>query len=169
MKKFMAIILVLVLSILTAEVLGAESQDFLVKIVEGDVKTVKAMLDKNPDLVNQKSDDGSTPIHIAAGGDNVEMVELFLKAGAEVQVFDNIRTRRRASTEQVMVLARENGATVIEVENILINSPEKEAFLALDSIHMREPYHKLMAREWIRYLCGARPAALENPENKTPQ
>jgi hypothetical protein len=29
-------------------------------------------------------------------------------------------------------------------------------FLSLDRVHMTESYHRLMAKEWLRFLAGAR-------------
>jgi hypothetical protein len=48
------------------------------------------------------------------------------------------------------------GIEVIEVGSILANSPERSKFICLDGIHMTEPYHRLMAKEWLKYLAGAR-------------
>jgi hypothetical protein len=49
---------------------------------------------------------------------------------------------------------------VVEVERLLLNAPERDRFLCLDGIHMTEPYHRLMAKEWLKLLAGARGAAL---------
>jgi hypothetical protein len=52
--------------------------------------------------------------------------------------------------------AREAGMEVVEVGKLLLEAPERDAFLCLDGIHMTEPYHRLMAREWLKLLAGAR-------------
>ena len=52
------------------------------------------------------------------------------------------------------------GITVIRVGAILEASPDRARFLCLDGIHMTEPYHRLVAREWLAFLVGARGAAL---------
>jgi hypothetical protein len=44
--------------------------------------------------------------------------------------------------------------TNLEVER------DVDRFLCLDGIHMTEPYHRLMAREWLKLLLGARGPAL---------
>jgi len=41
---------------------------------------------------------------------------------------------------------------VIEVGDILANAPDRSKFMCLDGIHMTEPYHRLMAKEWLKYL-----------------
>ena len=33
----------------------------------------------------------------------------------------------------------------------------------IDGIHMTEPYHRLMAKEWLKYLAGARPQSPSTP------
>ena len=35
-------------------------------------------------------------------------------------------------------------------------APDRDRFLCLDGIHMTEPYHRLMAKEWLKLLAGAR-------------
>jgi hypothetical protein len=42
-------------------------------------------------------------------------------------------------------------------------APERDRFLCLDGIHMTEPYHRLMAKEWLKMLVGARQPALADP------
>jgi hypothetical protein len=43
---------------------------------------------------------------------------------------------------------------------VLAAAPGRERFLCLDGIHMTEPYHRLMAKEWLRFLAGVRGAKL---------
>jgi hypothetical protein len=50
---------------------------------------------------------------------------------------------------------------VVEVASRLATAPDRERFLSLDGIHMTEPYHRLMAREWLKLLVNAR-----GPEGK---
>ena len=59
-----------------------------------------------------------------------------------------------------MVFANYQGMTVIEVGPLLASAPDRERFLCLDGIHMTEPYHRLMARQWLEFLVGARGARL---------
>lgn len=55
----------------------------------GEVQTVKALLQKDPDLIHVADRDGSTPLHCAAWKGHVEIVELLLSAGAEIDVHSN--------------------------------------------------------------------------------
>jgi hypothetical protein len=51
---------------------------------------------------------------------------------------------------------------VIEVSRLLASAPDRDRFLCLDGIHMTEPYHRLMAKQWLEFLVGARGARLED-------
>jgi hypothetical protein len=87
----------------------------------------------------------------------------FRSAGAKCYVFDNIHDPEASRPEVVARFgsaARSAGFTVIEVDGVLSSAPDRDRFPCLDAIHMTEPYHRLMAREWLRFLVGARPAAI---------
>ncbi len=45
---------------------------------------------------------------------------------------------------------------IIEVGKLLMSTPGREQFPALDGVHMTEPWHLLMAHEWFKYLVGDR-------------
>lgn len=92
------------------------------------------------------------------------MADGFKEIGAGVYTFDTLRdpsenARRNTFGEE---RAREFGLTPIEVGELLAASPVKDTFLCLDGIHMTEAYHRLMAREWLKFLVGARGAKLED-------
>ncbi len=91
------------------------------------------------------------------------MGEGFTRAGIRSFVFDNVRDPETTDPEKIArfnKVARQAGITVIEVETLLSKSPDRDQFLCLDRIHMKEPYHRLMAREWLKFLVGARGAEL---------
>jgi hypothetical protein len=80
-------------------------------------------------------------------------------AGARVFTFDDVGDPEGSSPElreRELAVARETGMTVVEVSRLLAAAPDRERFLCLDRIHMTEPYHRLMAKEWLRLLVGAR-------------
>jgi hypothetical protein len=87
----------------------------------------------------------------------------FAAAGARVLTFDDVHdpdASDPALVKRDVEAARAAGMTVIEVEKLLATAPDRSGFICLDGIHMTEPYHRLMAREWLAFLVGARGAAL---------
>jgi hypothetical protein len=89
-----------------------------------------------------------------------EMAAGFRAAGVEVFMFDDIRDPETVSNPgasgRAVLVARGAGVKVIEVGALLAAAPERGRFLSLDRIHMTEPYHRLMAKEWLKFLAGAR-------------
>jgi hypothetical protein len=82
-------------------------------------------------------------------------------AGARVLVFDDVHDPDAADPDKLRkeaATAREAGMTVIEVSRVLTASPDRGRFFCLDRIHMTEPYHRLMAKEWLKVLVGAQGA-----------
>jgi hypothetical protein len=81
-------------------------------------------------------------------------------AGIEVYMFDDIHDPETVSkpgvSERAVKVARGAGIKVIEVGALLAAAPERKRFLSLDRVHMTEPYHRLMAKEWLKFLVGAR-------------
>ncbi|MFT3771504.1 MAG: hypothetical protein QM820_39320 [Minicystis sp.] len=57
---------------------------------------------------------------------------------------------------QVAAAARRGHIKVIAVRDQLASAPDRSQFLCLDHLHMKEPYHRLLAREYLRFLAGAR-------------
>jgi hypothetical protein len=101
-----------------------------------------------------------TPADLEAFG---KMGRGFRAAGATVYTFDDIRepeAGRPGDPAKDAVAAREAGIEVVEVGSLLRAAPERDRFVCLDGIHMTEPYHRLMAKEWLKLLVGARDAAL---------
>jgi hypothetical protein len=87
----------------------------------------------------------------------------FRAAGIKTYMFDEVHDPASVnpeSVERAVKVAGEAGIEVIEVGNILAAAPERAEFICLDGIHMKEPYHRLMAKEWLKYLAGARGAKL---------
>ena len=94
-----------------------------------------------------------------------QMAEGFIQAGAQVYIFDNIQDPAAINSPEIVSrtvqAARSAGISVVEVGELLARAPQRASFLSLDRIHMTEPYHRLMAKEWLRFLTGARGAKLE--------
>src|SRR6476660_6549420 len=83
----------------------------------------------------------------------------FRAGGIKTYMFDEIHDPESvnpATVERAVKVAKGSGIEVIEVGSILAESPDRARFVCLDGIHMTEPYHRLMAKEWLKYLAGAR-------------
>lgn len=83
--------------------------------------------------------------------------ELHAAGVGEVAVFDRIRPARQMAAagddeERLRAVARATGLKVVAAGAALDASPDVERFVALDGIHMTEPYHRLMARLWLETL-----------------
>jgi len=80
-------------------------------------------------------------------------------AGIKAYMFDEVHDPAAVTpgtVERARKSAEESGIKVIEVGKILANSPDRPKFICLDGIHMTAPYHRLMAKEWLKYLASAR-------------
>jgi fructoselysine-6-P-deglycase FrlB-like protein len=87
-----------------------------------------------------------------------KMGEGFRAAGARVVMFDNILDpddTDRVKLENNLAVARNAGIAVIPAESILKASPDRPRFSCLDHIHMTEPYHRLMAKQWLKVLVNS--------------
>lgn len=76
-------------------------------------------------------------------------------AGIKTYMFDEVHDPAAVTpgtVERARKAAADGGIEVIEVGSILANSPQRSKFICLDGIHMTEPYHRLMAKEWLEYL-----------------
>ena len=88
----------------------------------------------------------------------------FAGAGIKTYMFDEVHdpaSVNPGTVERAVAAARSGGIEVIEIGRILSSSPDRARFVCLDGIHMTEPYHRLMAKEWLKFLAGARGAKLE--------
>ena len=88
-----------------------------------------------------------------------QMGEGFHAAGIKTYMFDEVHDPAAVTpgtVERARESADESGIEVIEVGEILATSPDRSKFMCLDGIHMTEPYHRLMAKEWLKYLAGSR-------------
>ena len=80
-------------------------------------------------------------------------------------VFDDLHdpdTADPARLAKEWATGRASGITIVEVSRLLSAAPDRARFVCLDGIHLTEPWHRLMAKEWLKLLVGARGPALEN-------
>lgn len=93
-----------------------------------------------------------------------QLGEGFAAAGIKTYMFDEVHDPASVTpgtVERATMAARAGGIEVIEVGSVLSSAPERAGFICLDGIHMTEPYHRLMAKEWLKFLAGARGAKHE--------
>ncbi len=83
----------------------------------------------------------------------------FAAAGIKTYMFDEVHdpaSENPGTVQRALEAARAGKIEVIEVGSILSSSPDRARFLCLDGIHMTEPYHRLMAKEWLKFLASGR-------------
>jgi len=82
----------------------------------------------------------------------------FAAQGAGVMVPDTIygaipvTTKFYWDPEMLRELSHQTGIALIPAGAAIDASSDQARFVSLDGIHMTEPYHKLMARVWLRFL-----------------
>jgi hypothetical protein len=83
------------------------------------------------------------------------MTQGFKAAEARVVMFDDFHDPDSADPvglKQESDVARQSEIEVVKVSPILAASPDKTRLLCLDHIHMTEPYHRLMAKQWLKVI-----------------
>jgi cyclase len=79
--RIITIIAMLTLFIFT---IFAFSQDIIRAINQGDLEQVKTLLEKNPELLNIKDNNGNTLLHHAVDKGHKEIIELLIAKGADI-------------------------------------------------------------------------------------
>ena len=68
------------------------SQDIHELSKKGDLIQIKALIEKEPDLINKRDDQGWTPLHHASFRGHNEVVKFLITSGAEINALDNFRS-----------------------------------------------------------------------------
>jgi hypothetical protein len=85
------------------------------------------------------------------------MEEGFKAAGTRVIAFDDVHDPDSSDPEKLkreLQVEHEAGIEVANVSAILAAAPDRNRFSCLDHIHMTEPYHRLMAKQWLKVILG---------------
>jgi hypothetical protein len=88
-----------------------------------------------------------------------QMGQGFRDAGIRTYMFDEVHDPAAVTpgtVERARKSAEASGIEIIEVGETLEKATDRPKFICLDGIHMTEPYHRLMAKEWLKYLASAR-------------
>jgi ankyrin repeat protein len=89
---------------------GPASADQIHELAQkGDLEGVKALIEKNPELVNARDKDGRSPLHWASRGVHLEIVKFLVDQGANVNAADSNQVVPLHS------LAVRNAAAAIEI------------------------------------------------------
>ena len=104
--------------ILTISVLliGCGGQSIHQDVIEGNVALVRRELSKGVD-VNQKNDEGRTPLHLAAGIANKKIAELLIEKGANI----NSRDKRGFTPLDYAVDGEEISEAFSEIDHAVSN------------------------------------------------
>jgi hypothetical protein len=81
----------------------------------------------------------------------------FKAAGARVVMFDDVQdpeSPKLNARQRKAEAAAQAGIEIAKVSSILLASPDRPRFSCLDHIHMTEPFHRLMAKQWLKVIVG---------------
>ena len=121
------------------------------------------------DVLNWKPDKVMLVVMTRADDDYKALSQMgdgFRARGIKAYMFDEVHDPAAVAPgtiERARKSAERSAIEIVEVGEILARSPDRARFVCLDGIHMTEPYHRLMAKEWLKYLAGARQAKLAAP------
>jgi len=78
-----------ILIILSAQASQSSSEEIFKAAAEGDLVKVKALVEKDPELVKARDEEESTPLHGAAAAGHLDIVEYLLSKGADIDARNN--------------------------------------------------------------------------------
>ena len=103
--------------------------DLLEYVKEGDLESVKSLLNTNSNLVNQRDEVGATPLHYAVLNGNREIARLLIDRGADI----NCRDTRFGATPAgwaIEFLRELGGLLAIEIDDMAYAIEQNDFVLA---------------------------------------
>ncbi len=88
-KKWMPFLSGIILLVLPLFSLQTSHDEIFEAAKQGDLAKIQALVGKNPDLVNAKDQEQSTPLHSAAAAGRLKIVEYLIEKGADVNAWNN--------------------------------------------------------------------------------
>ena len=122
MKKFYIFSVLIIsasfLSVITSLAMSAAATDVWYLVRRNDTKAIKKAIESNPDLLNEKSFNGSTLLGLAALCNKPETVQLLIDLGANINNAENndritpLRYALRHNASRVTTILLENRAWI---------------------------------------------------------
>lgn len=81
-------VILLILLIVLLFVMFAGADDIHSVVQQGDLTKTQSLIAKDPALLNSKTEDGSTPLHVAIMGGHKELMEYIIQEGANIDAQD---------------------------------------------------------------------------------
>ena len=119
------------------------SQDIHKVVKQGDLEKVRAMLEENPELINTQDTQGNTPLHLAAYKGYMEVAELLIAEGADVNC------RNKHGDTPIHYAAKGGQKNIIEF------FLSKEVDVNITDYHGRTPLHHAVSwehKDTVQYL-----------------
>ena len=76
------------------------------------------------------------------------------QAGIRVFIFPHNGPLPYYNVPQIQAFAKANNLSLADFTAVVDSAPNKAEFLSLDGIHMTEPWHRLMAKELLKFLAS---------------
>ncbi len=98
---------------------------------KGDLARVKAILEKNPGVINETDKEKQTPLHIATISNNLKLVDLLISRGADIKARDN------KNRTPLYWAARETCPDIVDLlvkKGVDVNATDSEGFTPLHCV-----------------------------------
>ena len=63
-----------------------QSQEIFDALRKGDIRSVKALIEKSPQILEARDGSGMTPLHYAATGGSADLINYFVDKGAKLEI-----------------------------------------------------------------------------------
>jgi hypothetical protein len=84
-----------------------------------------------------------------------EMTRRLTAAGAKVACFDQLHPDKTSWVNPdpaKLDAAVKAGLAIIPVADLISTHPDRSKFICLDGVHMTDPWHKMMAAVWVKWV-----------------
>jgi ankyrin repeat protein len=161
--RSIAFVSALVVSLASAIILAATTEELIKAIREGQIDAARALVKQRVD-VNAPQGDGATPLHWAVNRDDAAIADLLIGAGARVDVANDTGVtplylacvnRNAAMVDKLLAAGANANAALLNGETVLMMCARAGAAAAVKSLLVRgadvnakEPLHSQTALMW---------------------